>query len=76
LQLISEDECQKIHGGVIFCLTYQSVNPGIFDDQLNTLIYFHPEKHKSGRQLIQFLDEDDFARNNITPKGIEKSSDG
>lgn len=46
-----------------------------FEDQLNALIYFHLEEHKSGRQLLQFLDEDDFARNNIAPKGgIEKSS--
>lgn len=46
-----------------------------FEDQLNALIYFHLEEHKSGRQLLQFLDEDDFARKHIAPKdGIEKSS--
>jgi hypothetical protein len=46
-----------------------------FEDQLNALICFHLEEHKSGRQLLQFLDEDDFARNTIAPKGgIEKSS--
>jgi len=46
-----------------------------FEDQLNALICFHLEEHKSGRELVQFLDEDDFARNTIAPKGgIEKSS--
>lgn len=46
-----------------------------FKDQLNSLIFFHLEEHKSARQLVQTLKEDDFARENIAPKeGISRSS--
>ena len=46
-----------------------------FEDQLNALIFFHLEVHTSARHLIQTLQEDDFARNNIAPKdGISRSS--
>ncbi len=46
-----------------------------FEDQLNALIFFHLEDHESGRHLLQFLKEDDFARAYIAPeKGISKSS--
>ncbi len=46
-----------------------------FEDQLNALIYFHLEEHTSARHLIQTLQEDDFARNNIAPEGgISRSS--
>jgi len=46
-----------------------------FDDQLNALIFFHLEEHTSARHLIQVLQEDDFARNNIAPEdGISRSS--
>ena len=46
-----------------------------FQDQLDALIYFHLEEHTSGRDLLQDLEEDDFARNVIAPsKGIKKSS--
>ena len=46
-----------------------------FEDQLNALIFFHLEEHTSARHLIQTLQEDDFARNNIAPKdGISRSS--
>lgn len=46
-----------------------------FEHQLNALIFFHLEEHTSGRHLIQDLQEDDFARNNIAPpEGIQKSS--
>ncbi len=46
-----------------------------FEHQLNALIYFHLEEHVSGRHLIQTLQEDDFARNNIAPPaGIGKSA--
>lgn len=45
-----------------------------FEDQLNALIYFHLEEHSSGRHLLQALEEDDFAREQIAPKeGIKKS---
>ena len=46
-----------------------------FEHQLKSLVYFHLEEHKSGRHLIQVLEQDDFARNEIAPPGgIKKSS--
>lgn len=46
-----------------------------FEDQLKALIFFHLEEHVSARHLIQVLNEDDFARENIAPQdGIGKSS--
>ena len=46
-----------------------------FEDQLNILVYFHLEEHRSGRHLLQVLKEDHFARQHIAPEGgIEKSS--
>jgi len=46
-----------------------------FEDQLKTLVYFHLEEHKSAQHLLQALEEDDFARNEIAPEGgIKKSS--
>ncbi|MBN1931738.1 MAG: hypothetical protein JW786_09050 [Desulfobacterales bacterium] len=45
------------------------------EDQLKALIFFHLEEHVSGRHLLQVLEEDDFARENIAPeKDIKKSS--
>jgi hypothetical protein len=47
------------------------------DDQLKALIFFHLEEHTSAQQLLQFLEQDDFARNLIAPEeGIKKSSFG
>lgn len=46
-----------------------------FVPQLKALVAFHLEEHKSGRDLLQFLEEDDFARRAIAPpQGIKKSS--
>ena len=46
-----------------------------FEDQLNTLVFYHLEEHESGTHLIQVLQEDTFAREHIAPKdGIKKSS--
>jgi len=46
-----------------------------FIDQLKALVAFHLEEHKSGRDLLQFLEEDDFAKRVIAPRqGIKKSS--
>lgn len=46
-----------------------------FEDQLKALIYFHLEEHTSGSHLVQVLQEDDFARQNIAPEGgIKKST--
>ena len=46
-----------------------------FDDQLKSLIFFHLEEHTSAQHLLQVLEDDDFARDNIAPEqGIKKSS--
>ena len=46
-----------------------------FEDQLKALVFFHLEEHKSGTHLVQVLEKDDFARENIAPlDGIKKSS--
>lgn len=46
-----------------------------FEDQLNALIYFHLQEHKSARHLIQDLKENEFARQCIAPKdSISRSS--
>jgi hypothetical protein len=46
-----------------------------FQDHLKALVYFHLEEHHSAQHLLQVLEEDDFARNEIAPKdGIKKSS--
>lgn len=46
-----------------------------FEDQLKALIYFHLEEKKSARDLVEDLNGNDFAKQNITPKdGISRSS--
>ena len=46
-----------------------------FEEQLKALVFFHLEEHKSARQLIEVLNEDEFARETIAPEaGIQKSS--
>ena len=46
-----------------------------FEDQLKMLIFYHPEEHVSARHMLQVLEQDDFARENIAPQdGIKKSS--
>ncbi len=46
-----------------------------FIHQLKALIAFHLEEHKSGHEVIQYLEEDELARRWIAPpKGIKKSS--
>ena len=46
-----------------------------FEEQLKALIYFHLQEHDSARQLIQDMEENDFARQNIAPEGgISRSS--
>jgi hypothetical protein len=46
-----------------------------FEHQLKSLVCFHLEEHDSARHLLQFLEEDDFAREFIAPAdGIKKSS--
>jgi hypothetical protein len=46
-----------------------------FEQQLNSLIFFHLEEHTSGRHLLQVMDEDTWARECIAPpQRIIKSS--
>jgi hypothetical protein len=46
-----------------------------FDDQLKALIYFHLQDFSSGRELIQALEQDGFAKECVAPpKGIKKSA--
>ena len=46
-----------------------------FEEHLKILVFFHLEEHKSARHLMQVLQEDEFARNEIAPEqGIKKSS--
>ncbi len=46
-----------------------------FEDQLKMLIFYHLEEHVSARHMLQVLEQDDFARENIAPDaGIKKSS--
>ena len=46
-----------------------------FEEHLKALIFFHLEEHVSAQHLLQALEEDDFARTRIAPKGgIKKSS--
>lgn len=46
-----------------------------FEDQLNSLIYYHLEEHDSARHHIQVLAEDDFAKKYIAPKqGMKRST--
>ena len=46
-----------------------------FEDQFKILVFFHLEEHVSARHMLQALEQDDFARENIAPEGgIKKSS--
>ena len=46
-----------------------------FEHQLKALVFFHLEEHDSAQQLLQALEEEDYARNTIAPEqGIKKSS--
>lgn len=42
------------------------------DDQLKALVYFHLQEFSSGRELIQALEEDDFAKECAPPKGVKR----
>jgi len=44
------------------------------EDQLKILVFYHLEEHVSARHMLQVLEQDDFARENIAPQdGIKKS---
>jgi hypothetical protein len=46
-----------------------------FDDQLKALIFYHLEEFSSGSELLQALEQDNFARECIAPpNGIKKSA--
>jgi hypothetical protein len=46
-----------------------------FEDQLKALVLYHLDEHTSGSHLLQVLEEDSFAREEIAPAGgIKKSS--
>jgi len=46
-----------------------------FERELMSLVFFHVEEHTSGRHLLQVLDENKFARENIaSPDGVKKST--
>jgi hypothetical protein len=46
-----------------------------FEDQFKALIYFHLQEFSSGRELMQALEQNDFAKECVAPpKGIKKSA--
>lgn len=46
-----------------------------FDDQLKALLYYHLEEFTSGRELIQALEQNNFAKDYVAPEGgIGKSA--
>ena len=46
-----------------------------FNDQLKALIYYHLAEFSSGSELLQALEQNDFAKECVAPpKGIKKSS--
>ncbi len=46
-----------------------------FENELKALIFFHLQEHHSGRHLLQDLNENDFAKQNIAPEdGISRSA--
>jgi hypothetical protein len=46
-----------------------------FDDQLKALILYHLQEYSSGSELLQALEQNDFAKECVAPsKGIKKSS--
>ena len=46
-----------------------------FNDQLKALIFYHLQEYSSGSELLQALEQNDFAKECVSPsKGIKKSS--
>ena len=46
-----------------------------FEHQLHSLIWFHLHEHESGRDLLQVLEQDDFASSHIAPpEGVSRSA--
>ena len=44
------------------------------DDVLNILVYYHLNEFSSGRELLQNLEEDEYAKRLIAPVGGVKRS--
>lgn len=65
--VIPETPVLESHGDRPFKMTSE--------DQLKMLVFYHLEEHVSARHMLQVLEQDDFARENIAPEhGIKKSS--
>jgi hypothetical protein len=46
-----------------------------FEEQFKSLVYFHLQEHKSGRHLVEDINSNEFAKQNIAPvEGISRSS--
>ena len=46
-----------------------------FEDQFKALVYYHLQEFSSGRELLQALEQNDFAKECVAPpKGIKKSA--
>lgn len=46
-----------------------------FEDQFKALIFYHLQEFSSGRELVQALEQNDFAKECVAPpKGIQKSA--
>jgi hypothetical protein len=46
-----------------------------FEHQLSSLVWFHLHEHQSGRELLQVLDQDDFASEHIAPpEGVSRGA--
>ena len=50
---------------------YRPLKKMTFDDQLKSRVFFHLEEHTSGQHLLQVLEEDDFARDVLSPQELE-----
>ena len=46
-----------------------------FEHHFKALVYLHLHEYESGRELLQVLEQDDFARSHIAPpEGVSRST--
>ena len=46
-----------------------------FEHHLKALVYLHLQEYESGREFVQVLEQDDFARAHIAPpEGVSRST--
>jgi hypothetical protein len=46
-----------------------------FEHHLKALVYLHLHEYESGRELLQVMEQDDFARSHIAPpEGVSRST--